>query len=140
MPEVTCPKCSKTFNIEVPPGTLAAAASNPLKAAAIRVPHGDHELIVFVDTEGRVVRTEWSSQVSESVINRVIEVPVPSASAPEPRGLSGLEWMLLAMCDGRRSLEEICSSLGIPLGQGRLIVEKLKARGLIEKVIVKPGV
>jgi len=48
--------------------------------------------------------------------------------------------MFLAMCDGRRTLQEICTALNIPVGTGRLIVEKLRSRGYVERIIVKPRV
>ncbi|UNQ74142.1 MarR family transcriptional regulator [Infirmifilum sp. NZ] len=116
------------------------ANRNPLKIAAIVIPHDDHQVVVFVNSEGRVVRIEWSSSSERPVLNSLLEIPVPSSRAPEPKGLETLEWMFLAMCDGRRTLQEICTALNIPVGTGRLIVEKLRSRGYVERIIVRPRV
>jgi len=140
VPEVTCPKCSRRFDVKVDEEVVSSASRNPLKIAAIVIPHDDHQVVVFVNPEGRVVRVEWSSSSERPVLNSLLEIPVPSSRAPEPKGLETLEWMFLAMCDGRRTLQEICTALNIPVGTGRLIVEKLRSRGYVERVIVKPRV
>ncbi|QOJ78442.1 hypothetical protein IG193_06715 [Infirmifilum lucidum] len=137
MPEITCPKCSRKFNVEISQERILLARKNPLRTAAILIPHEDHEAIVFVDAEGHVVRVEWSSAPAKGIVNSLLEVPVPASKAPEPKNLDTLEWLILAMCDGRRSLQEICEALGITLGTGRLVVERLRSRGYIEKVITK---
>ncbi len=124
--------------MEISQEAISLADKNPLGVTAIVVPHEDHEAIVFVDTEGRVIRVEWSRIPGKGIVNSLLEVPVPASRAPKPENLKTLEWLILAMCDGRRSLQEICETLSIPLGTGRLIVEKLKSRGYIEKVIIRP--
>ena len=50
--KVRCPSCGDTFTLEVRPELLAEAAASPIGLAGLAVPHGDHVMVVYVDSSG----------------------------------------------------------------------------------------
>jgi len=131
---VKCPRCNQEVEVDISREIVEQASSSPAGVTAVVVPHGDHQIIVYVDKNGSVRGVEAAVRPAVSLINTLREVPVPAESTPDVSALTKEELRVLVMCDGKRSLREIAELLGMPFPRVRLIAERLRALGYLKEI------
>jgi len=52
--QIKCPKCRREVTIIVDERIKKDAATNPLGLASIVIPHGDHAIVVYIDSKGHI--------------------------------------------------------------------------------------
>lgn len=87
--KVRCPQCGSEFVLDITATLLSEAAQNPMGLAGIALPHGDHVLVVYVDSSGgeRGVRVFKSFQAPAA--RRVTEFLVPDNALRGLRNIGG---------------------------------------------------
>jgi len=131
---VKCPRCNQEVEVDISREIVEQASSSPAGVTAVVVPHGDHQIIVYVDKNGGIRGVEAAVRPAVSLINTLREVPVPAELTPDVSALTKEELRVLVMCDGKRSLREIAELLGMPFPQVRLIAERLRALGYLKEI------
>ena len=136
---VSCPRCGRSEDVEITPELKSKARESPARAAILAIDHGDHTLVLMVTESGEIASVEVASKVERgrSVIDRLKVRPIPSRSPPSLDDLERDEWRVFALCDGRRTADEIAMILGMPEGMVRLILEALKARGYLSEILLE---
>ncbi len=131
---VKCPRCNQEVEVDISREIVEQASSSPAGVTAVVVPHGDHQIIVYVDKNGGIRGVEAAVRPTVSLINTLREVPVPAELTPDVSALTKEELRVLVMCDGKRSLREIAELLGMPFSRVRLIAERLRALGYLKEI------
>ncbi len=132
-----CPCCGKEIKIKISGALIQRAVDSPTGKAAVFTRHGSENIVVYVDSLGRIVDAECIKYRPGSLIEEIREIPIPSKRARDPRMLTREEWRFLVLCDGKMSIREISLILGIPYQRARLIAEKLRNMGFIERINLK---
>lgn len=130
--KIKCPRCGGNLTIEITEKALREAENSPSGMTAITIPHGDHQVIVYIDRNAGIRGTNWAVIPTKPVINMFKEIPIPVENAPDIRALSRDELRFFALCDGVRDLRRIAILLNIPYPKVRLMAERLRSRGYIE--------
>lgn len=86
---VRCPQCGAEFTLDVTAALLSEAAQSPMGLAGVALPHGDHVLVVYVDSSGgeRGARVFRSFQLTAT--KQMSEVLVPSEALRGLRNIGG---------------------------------------------------
>ena len=134
-----CPYCNKPLDISIDRDVLSRAEASPSGVTAVVVNHGDHAVVVYVDSEGNIRSLEAAVLPSPraGVLNRIKEIPIPHSSPPDIRVLKRDGWRFLALCDGKRDLRAISELLNIDIRKIRLLAESLRARGYLKEIKLK---
>ena len=139
---VECPVCSETVEIEVDEESIQNSARNPVP---IVYPHGvpEHALTAFVDKEYRVRAVSGANIVqrieeARSQPRRIARryIPIPKEKFPNLKGLTPLQIKILALVDGKTSVEELTTVLATPAARIKIVCEQLVRLGKLERIQV----
>jgi len=137
MKKVKCPKCGREILVDINENVLKEARESPSGVTALTFPHSDHMTIVYIDINGDIRGVQWALRITDSVVNMIKEIPIPAKKHPDPSKLSKEEWMFLAHCKEGKDLKEIASMMNTPYPKIRLLAEKLRAKGYLERIDIK---
>ncbi|MFX1562702.1 MAG: hypothetical protein ACFFDP_05295 [Promethearchaeota archaeon] len=152
-----CERCAAYITIELPSDILAKHSVFPFPYTFV---HGDppHALTIYLDQDLVERGHEISEVQPEGQVPTSVSPPSTSASAPTPtptpakpktaarsglitpvissdlqkHKLSVMEFRLLNLCDGKRSLQEISTELGLQTFACMRMVLELQKRGIVK--------
>ena len=137
-----CPVCSKTIKVKIDEEQITHSVRNPVP---IVFTHGDpeHAITAFVDKEFRVravsganiVQRIAETTVKKSTLTRR-HVPIPKKQQPNLKGLDPLQIKIVALADGKTSVDELASILGVPAVRIKIVCEQLVKLGKLDTVKV----
>jgi hypothetical protein len=84
-------------------------------------------LMIWVDREN-----EWK-KVKELIPSANVAFQIPVDGAPEDKSISGIQWKILALCNGSRTVYEIAESLKWQLFETSKVIYQMVENGLLEK-------
>ncbi|MEM0377586.1 MAG: hypothetical protein QXI90_07435, partial [Thermofilum sp.] len=125
--KVRCPQCGTEFTLDVTTAVLNEASQSPMGLAGVALPHGDHVLVVYVDSSGgeRGLRVFKSFQMPAA--RQMTEVLVPSDALKGLRNIGGFTIEL-----GKLGLR-----LTSPAGRAALLLKGRKGDTSIELELVR---
>jgi hypothetical protein len=96
------------------------------------------EQTVFMPTEQLLMiwtdrENEWK-KIKELVPSSSVVFHIPIDGAPEDRSISGIQWKILALCNGSRAVYEIAESLKWQLFETSKVIYQMVREGLLERV------
>ncbi len=137
-----CPVCKKDLSVQVERMKVIRAERNPVP---IVVTHGqpEHALTLFIDKEFRLRATSGSDivqRVQDAELKRrpFVKrfVPFPKAENVSLGGLDYTQITIVALADGKRSIEELAEILEIPEMRVKIVCEQLVRLGKLDSVRV----
>ncbi|NWF96979.1 MAG: hypothetical protein HXY34_12630 [Candidatus Thorarchaeota archaeon] len=137
-----CPVCKDEVEVQIETVRVMHSPRNPVPVV---VTHGspEHAVTVFVDREFRVRATSASDIVKRIATTEAKRKPLTTRHVPFPKGeqvtLSGLDShqiSIVALADGKRSIEELASILELPEMRVKILCEQLVRLGKLESVRV----
>jgi hypothetical protein len=88
-------------------------------------------LMIWVDREN-----EWK-KVKELIPSANVAFQIPVDGAPEDKSISGIQWKILALCNGSRTVSEIAENLKWQLFETSKVIYQMVENGLLEKASEK---
>lgn len=134
---IKCTRCGRTIYVEIDQKVVQEASNSPSGVTALTFPHGDHVTIVYIDRNGDVRSIQWALLPTKPVAEMIREIPVPAKKSPSSSKLNREEWMFLALCKEERDLREIATLMNEPYPRIRLLAEKLRAKGYLERIDIR---
>ncbi len=137
-----CPICHEFLVVNIRDAQVRYSLRNPVP---IVVTHGDpeHAITLFVDKEYRlraisgsniVERAEEAKAARKPLTRRF--VPVPMKGQVDLDDLNSFQIQVLALVDGKRSVDELAQVLGVATMRVKILCEQLVRLGKIESVQV----
>ncbi len=147
-----CERCSAYVTIELPTDVLRRHSVYPFPYTFV---HGDppHALTIYLDQdlvergheisdvqpEGQLQRSMSSESAPEPAVTPGIHKAIPRGGLITPivttdlqkHKLSVMEFRLLSLCDGKRSLQDISAELGLQTFTCMRMVLDLQKRGIV---------
>jgi hypothetical protein len=99
------------------------------------------EQTVFMPTEQLLMiwtdrDNEWK-KVKELVPSSNVVFHIPLDGAPEDKSISGIQWKILALCNGSRTVHEIAENLKWQLFETSKVLYQMVREGLLERASEK---
>jgi hypothetical protein len=88
-------------------------------------------LMIWIDREN-----EWK-KVKELIPSSNVTFQIPIEGATEDRSISGIQWKILALCSGSRTVDEIAEILKWPIFETSKTLHQMIQNGLLEKASEK---
>ncbi len=137
-----CPVCSETVEVDIREPQIKYSLRNPVPVV---VTHGDpeHAITLFIDKEFRVraisgsnivQRVEATEAARKPLVRRF--VPMPKEESIDLSGLSSLQIKIIALADGKKSVEELAEVLEIAPMRVKIVCEQLVRLGKLRSVQV----
>ncbi|MEM2142714.1 MAG: hypothetical protein QXS20_08500 [Candidatus Thorarchaeota archaeon] len=135
-----CPICKANVDVPLERARIEQAPRSPVP---IVITHGtpEHAVTVFVDTEFRVRAISVSDIVKRietvEAVRRPLSkryVPIPKKGLVNMSDLDNTQVTVVALADGRRSVEELAQILGIPEMRVKIVCEQLVRIGRLDSV------
>ncbi len=148
----TCPVCGQEIHADI---DLNDIRKDPSGIAAIPLIHGEnppHVVILYIDHNGalrgiesydKIITVSVSRQITERISMTMTSKNTDKKNAHRVKPVirpilvnykflkkikNPIERKVLALCDGKKSLEEISLSIGIPMDQLLIIIAKYVAK------------
>mgnify|MGYP005867693397 CR=1 FL=1 len=137
-----CPVCKGEVQFQVETVRVVNSPTNPIPVV---VTHGspEHAVTVFIDREFKVRATSVSDivrriETAETKRKPLTKrhVPFPKNIQPSLSGLDSQQVTIVALAEGKRSIEELASILELSEMKIKIICEQLVRLGKLEAVRV----
>ena len=138
---IKCTKCLEEVRIPITEEVMERAKASPSGITSVAVDHGNHVVLVYLDSEGKERGTEIMDAMVEEKPSRagLRQIPIPQKAGDLPRvsALTEEEWRILTLSDGNRTIEEIAFMMKARRIQVKILVERLLNRGYLERIEVR---
>ncbi len=137
-----CPVCQERKQVNIDQDQVLNAPRNPVP---IVITHGspEHAVTIFIDIDFNIRAVSASDIVQRLDDTAIVSFRLQKKTVPFPKkkqvslsGLSGIQCALIALIDGKRSIDELAEALDISTMKVKILCEQLVKMSKIESVKV----